>query len=141
MVTVQKDNYQAVVAAPNIAYLSDRDYLMSKLPKEMLNGHLLVRDSGQVNDWLPAAAISVEKPCKAYVAIMVKYLDEQRISANQLDAFVADGWTLVKEPFAVATGERWEWRVLSIPIEKGPVALKLPPAIRRFRTQAVFVFK
>jgi uncharacterized protein (TIGR03067 family) len=134
-------NYRAINAAPKAAYLSDRAYAIDKLPKEMVGGQLVVRNSGTVNEWLPADVIIAEKPCTVYVALMVRFNSEQRISPKGLEAFVADGWKLVKEPFSIATGERWEWQVLSKTIEKGTIALQWPKDVPAVRTQMIFVFK
>jgi hypothetical protein len=111
------------------------------VPKELVGGHLVVRNSGTVNDWLPADVITAEKSCTAYVALMVRFNNEQRLSPKDIQAFVADGWKLVNEPFSIATPERWEWQVLSKTFEKGTIAMKWPKDVRPVRTQMIFVFK
>jgi hypothetical protein len=136
--------YRPVELGVGLAYLTDRDYKIAKLPKEMVGAHVLVHDTGH-GGWLPAGQAKMAKDAHLYVAVWTKAYGETRVSDNQLRAFEEDGWTLLKEPFVTTfpPGEGWEWKVLRKPVAAGQDNFPLPELIRngRFDTQLIFAFK
>lgn len=47
---------------------SDKTYVLSKLPKEITGGTLVLRDSG-TGGWLPDGAVTALKDCKVYAVM------------------------------------------------------------------------
>src|SRR5262249_46839382 len=57
-------------AAPEVTYISDRDYAIAKLPKELRGAALLIRTSTDVgDDFLPIGRLSATKDCTMFLAI------------------------------------------------------------------------
>ena len=142
LVTSKVPNWKVVGLTPNLAYISDRDYAIKKFPKEMDGGHVVVRDSGQINDWVQKGQLALAKDATLYVSMLVNVDGKDIVSKKQLDAMANDGWTFLKEPFESTTPDKsWQWKVASKPLQKGEVELPLPKEFLSFRTHAIYVFK
>src|SRR5262249_52429935 len=57
-----------------VKMLSDRDYLVSQVPKELAGGTFLMRSSGEIGRWFPDATLKARKDGTAYAAVRIKYL-------------------------------------------------------------------
>jgi hypothetical protein len=135
--------WKVVGLEPNLAYISDRDYIIKKYPKEMEGGHVVIRDSGRIGDWVQKGQLTLAKDATLYVAMLVNADGKDILSKAQLDAMAAGGWTFLKEPFETTTPDKsWDWKVAKKSIKKGEVELPLPPQeFLFFRTHVIYVFK
>ncbi len=127
----------------NVMFLSRRDYYISKFPKEMAGGHMLLRADDQANRWLTPGQLTLAKDAMAYVAIVTRAGGKERISGRQLAMFFNDGWKLAEGKFETTSpeGENWRWEILRKKIEKGPLSLTLPKGIGTFDTPVIYFFK
>jgi hypothetical protein len=142
LVTPASKAWKVVGLEPNLAYMADRDYNIKKFPKEMGGGHVVIRDSGQINDWVPNGQLTLAKDATLYACMLVKINDEQKISDKQLDALAADGWKFVEEPFETTTPDTsWTWQVWKRDFKKGPINPALPKEFASFRTHVIYVVK
>jgi hypothetical protein len=143
LLTPASKAWKVVGVEPNLAYISDRDYNIKKYPKEMAGGHVVIRDSGQIADWVQKGQLTLAKDATLYVAMLVNADGKDILSKAQLDAMAADGWTFLKEPFETTTPDKsWDWKVAKKSIQKGEVELPLPPKeFLFFRTHVIYVFK
>jgi len=143
LLTPASKAWKVVGLEPNLAYISDRDYHIKKYPKEMGGGHVVIRDSGQVNDWVQKGQLTLAKDATLYVAMLVNADGKDVLTKKQLDAMEADGWTFLEEPFETTTPDKsWDWKVAKKSIKKGEVELPLPPKeFLFFRTHVIYVFK
>src|SRR5262249_40812151 len=99
-------------AAPEVTYISDRDYAIAKLPKQPKGAALLVRTSTDVgDDFLPIGRLAANKDCTMYLAIMWDPTAKQGISKNDFRRLVAAGWKEVEGAFeTTGAAENAEWR-------------------------------
>jgi hypothetical protein len=119
-------------AAPEVRYLSDRDYALFKLPGDLRGATLLVRTSGDVHETgLPIGVLTATQDCTAFAAILWNPDANTGGTKNAFRRLLAEGWNEVPGKL-VTTGmaEGFEWKVLRKPQEKGGVHhhLQIPPA-------------
>ena len=141
-VTLAKDlkGLKLVVAKLNVPFLSDRDYAIKEMPKEMIGGTLVMRDSG-LTAVLPEGKVTVEKDGVLYMGIMVKYNQQTMMPSEHLKWLAQNGWTKVEEPFSTTApgSEVWEWVLYQRPVKKGPILAPLPD--KTPRASLIFVIK
>jgi hypothetical protein len=124
LVRVSNREWKIVEAVPNLAYITDRDYAITKLPKGMRGAHVVIRDSGRVENWIRTGEVIAERECTAYAAIMVVTMEGMRtISEAQEESLKGDGWQLLNEPFATVGASKWI--LLTRNVSKGEVSLPL----------------
>jgi hypothetical protein len=142
LVTPTVRNWKVVGLVPKLAYIADRDYTILKYPKEMEDGHVVIRDSGQVNNWVQKGQLTLAKDATLYAAMLVKINDAEKVTQKQLDAMAADGWTILTEPFETTSPDTsWAWRVTKKKFSKGDVNPALPKEFPSYVTHAIYVFK
>lgn len=142
LVTAKFSDWKVVTLVPNLAYISDRDYAIKKYPAEMDGGHVVIRDSQQVKNWVQDAQLSLEKDATFYAAMLVKVDGVEKVTEKQLDAMAADGWEFLKEPFETTTPDKsWVWKVAKKNFEKGPFNPALPKEFLFYVTHAIYVVK
>jgi hypothetical protein len=143
VLTPANKTWKVVGLEVDLAYISDRDYSIKKYPKEMEGGHVVIRDSGRIGDWVQKGQLTLAKDATLYVAMLVNADGKDILSKAQLDAMAADGWTFLKEPFETTTPDKsWDWKVARRAIKAGEVELPLPPReFPFFRTHVIYVFK
>ncbi|MSR54585.1 MAG: hypothetical protein EXS09_15040 [Gemmataceae bacterium] len=141
-VTPKSPEWKVVGLVPNLAYMSDREYAIKKYPKEMDGGHVVIRDSQQVKNWVQGAQLTLAKAATLYAAMLVKIDGEDQVSEKQLEAMAADGWEFLKEPFETTTPDKsWTWRVAKKKFEKGPFNPALPKEFLFYATHAIYLVK
>jgi hypothetical protein len=123
--------------------LSDRDYLLSDLPKEMVGGTYVMRTSGEYGTWLPDAALKAKKEGTVYAIIRVKYLGKETFDELAQEQLKKDGWTAVEGKVATTfpSGEKWEWKAYKKGIKGGDVILQLETLSWDKKTGVLFVVK
>ena len=124
--------------------ISDRDYTISELPKEMEGGTYLLRTQGDHSKWLDANAVSALKEGTVYAMMRWKYLGKQTIDEPTEVKLEREGWKEVEGEMGTTfpNGEDWRWKAYKKALKKGPVNLQLKTIDWRGRNLAViFVFK
>jgi hypothetical protein len=121
---------------------SDKGYFFSIVPKEMEGGSLVVRGSGQQQQWLPPATITAIQDCSAYVMLRTKYLGKEELGESTFVKLANEGWKEVDEKASVTfpNGENWQWKVFKKAVSKGPIDLSLQ-TVSWGRHHALFIFK
>ena len=134
-------NWIFKVAKTSTQIWSDKPYMLTFLPKEVVGGSLLLRDSGQT-DWFPGGSVTALKDCHAYVLIRWKYLGKEEVGEVTFTKFEREGWEEVDGKTSVnfPGGEDWQWKVLKKPVSAGDVILPLE-TINWGKIPAIFVFK
>ncbi len=127
-------------AALQTPILVDRDYMIGKLPKELVGGTLLLRGSLDSRGWLPPRKLTVSQDCTAFAVVMWKYNGEVKVSEAQFEKLAKEGWTAVDGGFETTTPPRevWRWKVLRKPIKKGEVNLAIDVVVN---ATVLFIFK
>jgi hypothetical protein len=142
LVTPAARDWKVVGLVPKLAYIADRDYAILKFPKEMEGGHVVIRDSGQVNNWVQKGQLTLAKDATLYAAMLVKVNNDVKVSDTQLKAMEADGWTFLKEPFDTTTPDTsWTWKVAKKSFPTGELNPALPNEFRSFATHVIYVVK
>ena len=119
---------------------SDKGYLLAKLPKEIVGGTLLWRDSGS-GGWLPPGSVLALKNCKVYAVVRWKYLGKEQIDEGTFAALSREGWQdagEVKTTFP--EGEDWRWTAIVKDVPEGDVLLQLE-TVNWGKRAVFFVFK
>jgi hypothetical protein len=123
--------------------ISDRDYLLSDMPKEMVGGTYVMRTSGEYATWLPDAALKAKKEGTVYAIIRVKYLGKETFGEPAQQQLEKDGWTAVEGKVATnfPSGEKWEWKAYKKDIKEGTVILQLENLSWDKKSGVLFVVK
>ncbi len=121
---------------------SDKDYVVSKLPREMAGGTLLLRDSG-TGGWLPDGAVTALKDCKVYAVIRWKYLGKEDIDEVTFHKLAREGWEEVDGDVKTTfpPGEDWQWKALAKDVTAGDVFLQLETVNWTKKRAVFFVFQ
>jgi hypothetical protein len=130
-------------AKTGMKMVSDRDYLLSDLPKAMVGGTYVMRTSGEYGAWLPDAALKAKKEGTVYAIIRVKYLGKETFDELAQELLKKDGWTAVEGKVATTfpSGEKWEWKAYKKGIKEGDVILQLENLSWDKKTGVLFVVK
>jgi hypothetical protein len=123
--------------------LSDRDYLLSGLPKEIAGGTYVMRTSGEYGTWLPDGSLKAKKDGTVYAIIRLKYLGKETFDELAQEQLKKDGWTAVEGKVATTfpAGEKWEWKAYKKGIKAGAVILQLDNLSWDTKTGVLFVVK
>jgi hypothetical protein len=115
---------------------SDKGYVLSNLPKEIVGGTLIWRDSGS-GGWIPTGAVKALKDCQVYAIVRWKYLGKVVIDEGTFARLDREGW---KDAGEVKTtfpgGEDWRWKALVHDVSEGDVSL--PANSVNWTNRAVF---
>ena len=114
-------------ARVGLKMISDRDYAITALPKEMLGGTFLTRGAGDYGQWLPEGTLKAKMPATAYAIVRTKYINKNTFDDAAQKQFEKDGWVAVDGKFATTSPgkENWEWKAFKKDIDEGPVSLPL----------------
>lgn len=130
-----------VAARPGVRPWVDRDYVLTKLPKEVEGGALLQRGVGDSSRWLPAGQMTVTQDGTAYALVRWKYMGKVQVSDEVFRKLQGEGWSELKEAAETTfpPGEAWEWKVIRKDIKKGDEVGVLKSVA--WNQAIVFVFK
>jgi hypothetical protein len=134
--------WNLVEAKPGAPFLERGDLTITKLPKEMEGGTLLVRDHGSQPSWLVPGTLAASKDVTVYVTLLASWQGKPTVNESTLTAFAKDGWTELKPPVGTTSpeGETWQLRTFKKNLNKGPVSLELR-GVTWPRQMTFFVFK
>ena len=106
---------------------SDRDYLLTELPKEILGGTHVLRTQGELKGWLLAGAVKAKKDGTAYVMIMNKYQGNDQFGEGAQRQLERDGWKEVEGKVGTTSpgNEGWGWKAFKKDVKEGEVTLQL----------------
>jgi hypothetical protein len=123
--------------------LSDRDYLLTDLPKEIVGGTYIMRDSGEYGTWLPDAALTAKKDSTVYAIVRVKYLGKDTFDELAQKRLEKEGWKAVAGKVATTypAGENWVWKAYKKSIKEGTVILQLENLAWERKAAVLFVVK
>lgn len=76
--------------------ITDRDYTLSALPKEVAGGTFLVRSSGEYGSWLPDASLKAKKDATVCAILRVKYLGKEAFGELAQADLKKDCWKEVE---------------------------------------------
>jgi hypothetical protein len=129
----QKSLWSFATAEAGAAFLSDRDYAITRLPKEMQGAALLLRTKEEsMSAVIPIDRLTAREDCTLYAAIMWRYNGKEQVSALDFKKLAAAEWKEVNGTFTTSESgnEAWEWKVVAKPVAKGVVYvnLKVSPA-------------
>ncbi len=104
----------------------DRDYVWSALPKEIIGGSAIWRDTGY-RGWLNPGVVTALKDCNAYALVRWKSLGKIEIDEIAFNQFAKDGWEEVDGDVKCTfpSGEDWRWKALRKEVKEGDVILQL----------------
>jgi len=141
--TDKAPNWLLKEAKAGIKMLSDRDYLVTELPKEIVGGTYVMRDSGEYGTWLPDATLTAKKKSTVYALVRVKYLGKDTFDELAQKRFEKEGWKAVEGKVATTypAGENWVWKAYKKGINEGPVILQLQNLVWERKTAVLFVVK
>ena len=141
--TDKAGNWLLKEAKTGTKMISDRDYLLSELPKEMVGGTYVMRNSSEYGTWLPDAALKAKKEGTVYAIIRLKYLGKETFDELAQQQLKKDGWTAVEGKVATTfpSGEKWEWKAYKKGIKEGIVILQLDNLSWDKKTGVLFVVK
>ena len=129
---------------PGLKILTDRDYLVTTVPKEMIGATFLTRTSGEYGQWLPAGALTAKTPVTAYAVVRTKYIGKDTFDQDKQQKLMKDGWEAV-QGFVWTTSpgkEGWEWKAFKTDVEAGEVSLPLTNmSWEKHGTAVLFLFK
>lgn len=123
---------------------TDRDYRLAALPKEMVGGTLLTRNSGELRQWLPSGALKAKMDVTAYAIVMVKYLGKDKFDEERQKLLVKEGWEEVERKVQTTfpSGEGWEWKAYKMDVEEGDIVLQLTDlSWEKHGTNVLYLFK
>src|SRR5262245_38035664 len=122
--------------------ISDRDYTISALPKEIQGGTLLLRTSADYGKWLPPATLNALKDGSVYALIRWKYLGKEEVGEVAFAKLDREGWMEVDGDVATTfnDGEDWRWKAIKRDFKKGDVILPLK-TFNWDKGALLFVFK
>ncbi len=120
-------------------FLTDRRYHILKLPRGIRSGTLIIRNSNEVEKWLPAKQLVAKKDCQVFVAIQTGRNREVRVPNDLVKQMNDSGWKATKGSFVTTSADKeiWTWAVFSRDVKEGPVDLKAPIGSR---TAFIFMF-
>jgi TolB-like protein len=121
---------------------SDKAYVWTALPKEIVGGTVLWRPTGQAG-WVQPGAVTALKDCKCYALVQWKYMDRIEIDEITFAQFAKDGWEEVDGDLKMnfPGGEDWRWKALRKEVPEGDVILQLDHVNFGDRRTVIFVFK
>ena len=122
--------------------VSDRNYQIISLPREVLGGTLVQRHSGDSDQWLPPGAVKVRQDGTVYALVRWKYLGKAQLNEVAFTNLERDGWTEVDGKVATSfpSGEDWRWKALKKQVIEGDTNLQLK-TLSWQKCQVLFVFK
>ncbi len=120
---------------------SDRDHIISELPKEIVGGTYILRPQDQITSWLPYLAIKTKKDGTAYIMIQTKYAGKEQISEVDESLLEKDGWKPVEGKMATAPGAGSAWKVFKKDVKEGEIILELENMKWEKKAPVLFVFK
>lgn len=135
------NDWNLVEAKKGTKILNDRDYKWTELPRPLVGGTLVQRNSEDVKGWLPADGVTATANGTVYAVVRWKYLGKVVLDAPMLGKLADDGWMEVKGTVGTTfpEGEDWRWMVLSRKVTKGDFAFPLT-TVPWNRQAVVFVF-
>jgi hypothetical protein len=141
--TDKAGNWLLKEAKTGTKMLSDRDYLLSEMPKEMVGGTYVMRTSGEYGMWLPDATLKANKEATVYAIIRLNYLGKETFGELAQQQLKKDGWSAVEGKMATTfpAGEKWEWKAFKKDIKAGIVILQLENLSWDKATGVLFVVK
>ena len=122
-------------------FWSDREYAFVEIPKEMVGGSLLWRDTGYVG-WLEPAVIRATKDCLVYAVLRWRQHGKVEIDEVTFVKFAREGWEEVDGEVTSSVDGPFDWRFKALrkKVRAGDVILQLNN-IDYGRRAVLFVFK